>query len=391
MAEEAEEQEKTEEPTPRRREKAKEEGQVARSRELTTYMLLLTGVAALWLMGQMLYGQLARIMEQSFVFDRAQAFDVNVMLNNVARLAEITLLALLPLFLTLALVALTAPLMLGGWSMSAKALQPKFSKLNPLKGLKRIFSSQALIELLKVMAKAVLVGAVLTVFLSSRITDFMALMDQSIQRALINGMMLAAAACALMILTLIVVVLIDVPYQLWSHTKKLRMTKEEIKREHKESDGDPQMKSRIRSQQQEMARKRMMSKVPDADVVVTNPTHYAIALRYQDGRMAAPKVQAKGADAVAEAIRNLAREHGVPLLQAPPLARALYAHVDLDEEVPMELYTAVAEVLAWAFALKRAREEGTQAPETPRRLAVPAGFEAAPRRKGSARRAQEAT
>ncbi len=377
MAEEEDEQEKTEEPTPRRREKAKEEGQVARSRELTTYMLLLSGVAALWVMGQMFYGQLAHIMEQSFVFDRSQAFDTKVMVNHVVALAERTLMTLLPLFLSLALVALTAPLMLGGWAISAKALQPKFSKLNPIQGLKRIFSSQAVVELLKVVAKAVLVGAVLTIFLSSRITDFMALMDQSIQSALINGMMLAAMACVLMILTLIVVVMIDVPYQLWSHTKKLRMTKEEVKREHKESDGDPQMKSRIRSQQQEMARKRMMSKVPDADVVVTNPSHYAVALCYREDRMSAPQVVAKGADAVAAAIRELASEHKVPLLQAPPLARALYAHVDLDQEVPVELYTTVAEVLAWAFALKRAREQGTEEPTRPEGLAVPAGFDEA--------------
>src|SRR5690606_29077096 len=230
--------------------------------------------------------------------------------------------------------------LLGGWLLSAKSLQPQFSKLNPMKGLGRIFSSQALAELGKVLAKALLVGSVITFFLRAKIGEFLALMNQPIQQALVNALTLAATACAIMVACLMLVILIDVPYQLWTHAKKLRMSKEELVREHKESDGDPQMKSRIRSLQQSMARKRMMSKIPDADVIITNPTHYAVALRYEPERMAAPRVVAKGADAVAAKIRELGREHNVPLLEAPPLARALYAHVDLDREVPGELYTA---------------------------------------------------
>ena len=203
-------------------------------------------------------------------------------------------------------------------------------------------------------------------------------MDQPLQQALADALRLAAMACALMVLSLIVVILIDVPYQLWSHSKKLRMSKEEVKREHKESEGDPHLKAKIRGQQQAMARNRMMTQVPDADVIVTNPTHYAVALKYEEQRMNAPRVVAKGADAVAARIRELGAEHRVPLLEAPPLARSLYRHVDLDREIPGPLYTAVAEVLVWAFRLKRAREEGGETPTTPSQLTVPPELEVAP-------------
>ena len=383
MAEESDDQEKTEAATPRRLEKAREEGQVARSRELTTFLLLLTGVGGLWSLSSHLYGHLGMAMEQSFLFDRSQAFDVAPMLSHVLMLAQETLLALLPLFLLLLVVALVAPMLLGGMVASAKSLQPQLSKLNPVKGLKRIFSVQALAELAKVIAKAVLVGTVVAIFLVNQIGQFMELMDLPIRQAIGKALQLAAMACGLMILTLVVVILIDVPYQLWHHAKKLRMTKEEIKREHKESEGDPHVKARIRSQQQAVARRRMMSQVPTADVVVTNPTHYAVALSYQDGKMAAPRVVAKGVDAVAARIRELADEHAVPMMEAAPLARALYRHVDLEAEIPVELYTAVAEVMAWAFSLKRARAEGDVLLPPPEDLPVPAELAEAPNNRSS--------
>lgn len=378
MAEETEDQEKTEEATPRRLEKAREDGQVARSRELTTVMLLFGGVGGLWSMGPTLFDQVGMVMEQSFLFDRRQGFDSTVMLTHAVDLGARTLFALIPLFLMLALIALISPNLLGGFLISAKSLKPQPSKLNPIKGLKRQFSSQALAELAKAIAKSILVGSVAVAFLSAKRGEFMALMDQPTQQALANALRLAAMACGLMVLSLVVVILIDVPYQLWSHAKKLRMSKEEIKREHKETEGDPQLKAKIRSQQQAMARNRMMSQVPDADVIVTNPTHYAVALRYDESNMSAPRVIAKGADEVAARIRELGGEHRVPLLEAPPLARALYRHVDIDREIPGPLYTAVAEVLVWAFRLKRAREEGGDQPLTPADLPIPAELEVAP-------------
>lgn len=380
MADDSSDEEKTEEPTPRRLEKAREEGQVARSRELSTFMMLLAGVVGLWSMGTLFYEQLGLTMEQAFLFDRGIAFDSTRMLANLWLLGTHTLVALVPLFLLLTVVALVAPALLGGWIMSAKSLKPQASKLNPLKGLKRMFSTQALAELAKAIAKSVLTGSVAISFLWMKRAELMALMDQPVQQALFHALQLAAICCGLIVLSLIVVILIDVPYQLWSHTKKLRMTKDEIKKEHKESEGDPQVKARIRQQQQAMARGRMMSKVPEADVIVTNPTHYAVALSYRDGEMGAPRVVAKGADAVAARIRELGEENAIPRLEAPPLARALYWHVDLEHEIPAELYTAVAEVLAWAFRLKSVRREGGEMPDTPRDLPVPAELDDSPGR-----------
>jgi flagellar biosynthetic protein FlhB len=371
MADDSSDEEKTEDPTPRRLEKAREEGQVARSRELSTFMMLAAGVAGLWSTGALLYDQLGLMMEQSFLFERSVAFDSTRMLAKLWTLGTNALVALVPLFVLLTVMALVAPALLGGWLISGKSLQPKLSKLNPGKGLKRMFSSQALAELAKAIAKSALTGSVAVVFLWAKRGELVALMDQPLQIALFHALKLAALCCALIVLSLVVVILIDVPYQLWSHNKQLRMTKDEIKKEHKESEGDPQVKGRIRQQQQAMARGRMMSKVPEADVIVTNPTHYAVALSYQDS-MAAPRVVAKGADAVAAKIRELGEEHGVPRLEAPPLARALYGHVDLDQEIPAPLYTAVAEVLAWAFRLKQVRREGGETPDTPRDLPVPA-------------------
>ncbi|SFH44268.1 flagellar biosynthesis protein FlhB [Modicisalibacter xianhensis] len=388
MADETSQEDKTEEPTPRRIEKAREEGQVARSRELATFMMLMAGVASLWAMGSLLYDQLGLMMEQTFLFERSIAFDSALMLANFWALGTHTLIALVPLFLLLTVVALIAPALLGGWLISGKSLKPQFSKLNPLKGLKRMFSTQALAELFKAIAKSLLTGSVAIGFLWSRRGEFLALMDQPLEIALFHALKLAALCCGLIVLSLIVVILIDVPYQLWSHNKKLRMTKDEIKKEHKESEGDPHVKGRIRQQQQAMARGRMMSKVPEADVIVTNPTHYAVALSYRDGEMGAPRVVAKGVDAVAARIRELGDEHNVPRLEAPPLARALYRHVDLDREIPADLYTAVAEVLAWAFRLKQVRREGGDMPDTPRNLPVPAELDDATRRESPSEDAQ---
>lgn len=364
-------QEKTEPATPRRLQKAREEGQVARSPELTTFVLLLGGIIGLYGLSSLLYEQLGLVMEGSFLFERQQAFETEPMLANVFELAERTLWSLMPLFALMVVLALTAPALLGGWIVSGKGMKPQLSKLNPAKGLKRIFSSQALAELGKAIAKTTLVGGVLVWFLLSRRGEYLGLMEQPVQQAVTHALQLAAEAAVLMVLTLIVVVLIDVPYQLYSHAKKLKMTKEEVKREHKETEGDPHVKARIRSQQQAISRSRMMTKVPEADVIITNPTHYAVALKYDEGRMGAPRVVAKGTDAIAAKIRELGNEHKVPRLEAPLLARALYFNVDIDREIPAALYTAVAEVLAWAFRLKQVQKEGGEKPPVPKQLEVP--------------------
>ncbi|WP_240612326.1 flagellar biosynthesis protein FlhB [Salinicola lusitanus] len=368
-------QEKTEPATPRRIEKAREEGQVARSRELATFLLLVSGVLGLWIMGNNLYDELSIVMEQAFLFDHGLAFDTARMLSHVWSMGEHTLIALLPLFLLFTVAAILGPTMLGGWLVSAKSLKPQLSKLNPFKGLKRMFSTQALAELAKAIAKSVLVGGVGVTYLWTQRDTLLGLMEMPIQQALATAMRMAAVGCALIVTSLLLVILIDVPYQMWSHSKKLRMSREDIRQEHKETEGDPHVKGRIRSQQQAMARRRMMSKVPTADVIVTNPTHYAVALSYQQDAMAAPVVIAKGADQVAARIRELGDENRIPRLEAPPLARALYHHVDLDQEIPGDLYTAVAEVLAWAFRLKQVESDGGEVPTAPRDLPVPAALD----------------
>ncbi len=371
MADSDSDAEKTEDATPRREEKAREEGQVPRSRELTTFLMLLGGVIGLATMGPTLYDQLGMVMEQAFLFDRRQVFETTPMLVAALDSGQRMLFSMLPLFLLLTVIALVAPALLGGWLISAKSMQPKISKLNPISGLKRMFALQAVIELAKALAKTVLVGSVGAAFLYFNMGKFLALMNQPIHQALATALMMAAQAAGLMVLSLIVVILIDVPFQLYSHAKKLRMSKDEVKREHKESEGDPQVKGRIRQQQQAMARGRMMSQVPEADVIITNPTHYAVALKYQEGQMGAPRLIAKGADAVAAKIREVGEEAHIPRLEAAPLARALYHHVELDAEIPAQLYTAVAEVMAWAYRLKHVADQGGEVPPTPDNLSVP--------------------
>jgi flagellar biosynthetic protein FlhB len=375
MADDTDEAEKTETATPRRLEKAREDGQVARSRELTTFLLLGCGLLGLWLMGSHLATRLRAVMGQAFLFDRAQAFDAKAMIGGVYQLGSNALVTVAPLFLALTVMALAAPLLLGGWLMSGKSMEPKLSKLNPLQGLKRMVSSQLLAELGKAIAKSVLVGGVGIAYLYQHRGALVALMGESVLEAFGDATRLILKSCALMVMTLALVALIDVPYQLWSHGKKLRMSKEEIKQENKETEGDPHVKGHIRAQQQALARNRMMSKVPEADVIVTNPTHYAVALRYDGERMSAPRVVAKGAGEIAAKIKELGREHRVPLLEAPPLARALYRHVDLDREIPGVLYSAVAAVLVWAMRLKRARQDGGASPPAPHDLEVPAGMD----------------
>jgi flagellar biosynthetic protein FlhB len=368
-------EDKTEAATPRRIEKAREQGQVARSREMNTFVMLLAGIGGLWMMGGKLYDQLGQVMEQALLFDRSQLFDTARMLSALWSLSEVALLALVPFFLLMFVAALAAPALLGGLVITLAAARPQFSRINPMSGLARLFSVQVLVELAKALAKATLISLVAYFFLKNHIGQLLSLPQMPVQLALASVMSLTAKACVMCVAALIIVVGMDVPYQLWTYAKNLRMSKEEQRQEHKNSDGDPHIKARIRQIQQARARRRMMSKIPKADVIITNPSHFAVALSYQKNNTGAPRVVAKGADDVAMRIRDVGREHNLPVLEAPPLARALYFHVDLDREIPLELYTVVAEVLAWAIRLKRVSEEGGEIPPTPVNLRVPPGMD----------------
>jgi flagellar biosynthetic protein FlhB len=373
MAEESD-LEKTEPASPRRLEKAREEGNVARSRELVTFVLLATAVAGLWAMAGPLGSHFRATLGHGLRFERAAAFDTSFMLTQAGLLAMQALVAMAPLMGMLVLAALVAPLMLGGWLFSTQAIGPKFDKLDPIAGIKRLFSTQSLAELFKALAKSLLIGGVAWVVIMDGMDEVNALMAQSERAALPQMILLVARNCALITSALLLIALVDVPWQLWSYYRKLRMSREDLRQEHKESEGDPHIKAQIRRQQQQMARRRMMSEVPKADIVVTNPTHFAVALKYVDS-MRAPRVVAKGTDGVAERIREIAKENKVAILEAPPLTRSLYKYTRLGDEIPAGLYTAVAEVLAWVYQLKRWQAEGGEAPRTPGELPIPQDLE----------------
>ena len=370
MAEESD-LEKTEPASPRRLEKAREEGQVARYRELVTFVMLATGLGCLWASGEMMTERLGSALRNGLQFERASAFDASHMLVQAGSAVLQALQALLPLLGFMLVAALVAPMLLGGWLLSGKSLAPNFSKLNPIAGIGRMFSTETLAELVKTIVKSLLVGGVAWWVISDNLAEIMALMSEPVHEALAHTVRLVAVSCALIIASLLLVAAIDVPYQLWSHSRKLRMSREDLRQEQKESDGDPQVKAQIRRQQQQMAKRRMMAEVPKADIIVTNPTHFAVALKYSDKDMRAPRVIAKGTDLVALRIRALAEEHNIPVLEAPPLTRALYRHTRLDAEIPVALYAAVAEVLAWAYQLNRHATEGGALPPMPRNLPVP--------------------
>ncbi|MDR6536903.1 flagellar biosynthesis protein FlhB [Variovorax soli] len=377
MAEESD-LEKTEPASPRRLEKAREEGNVARSRELATFVLLATAVAGLWSMAEPLGSHFRASLGHGLRFERAAAFDTSFMLTQAGLLAMQALVAMAPLMGMLVLAALVAPLMLGGWLFSTQALGPKFDKLDPIAGVKRLFSTQSLAELFKALAKSLLIGGVAWLVIRDGLDQVNALMAQSERAALPQMILLVARNCALITAALLLIAMVDVPWQLWSYYRKLRMSREDLRQEHKESEGDPHIKAQIRRQQQQMAKRRMMSEVPKADIVVTNPTHFAVALKYVDSDMRAPRVVAKGTDRVAERIREIAKENKVAILEAPPLTRALYKHTRLGDEIPTGLYTAVAEVMAWVYQLKRWHAEGGDAPRTPGDLPIPQDLQYTP-------------
>lgn len=374
MAEESD-LEKTEAASPRRLEKAREEGQIARSRELGTFMMLAVGVGAIWAGGGTIYKGLSGVLRNGLAFDQRVVTDPGVMVEQAVNGFGHALMVILPIFGLLAVIAVLSSVLLGGIVISGKPLSPNFSKLSLFAGLKRMFSAQTVVELIKALAKAMLVGGVAVWILWRYHDDMLGLMHVAPSAALTKALSLVAMCCAFIVASLLVIVLLDVPWQIWSHLKKLRMSKEDVRQEHKESEGDPHTKARIRQQQRQAARRRMMSEVPKADVVVTNPTHYAVALKYEEDKNGAPRVLAKGTGLIAAKIRELAAEHRIPTLEAPPLARALHQHVELGQEIPAELYTAVAEVLAWVFQLRSWRSGWGAEPTAPTSLAVPAALD----------------
>lgn len=361
--------EKTEAATDKRIERAREDGKVAQSRELSTFIELMAAVLMIMALGGFFSEKLMAMMRNSFAFDRAVAFDPSLMLTRLSQESTQIMIALLPLLGVLIIAALAGPLLMSGWNLSWKALSPNFSKFNPINGVKRILSVNGLVELVKSLLKVILLGGIAAWVIWGFRDDMFALISEPLESSVSHFTHLLLITALFLVSAMLLIVAIDVPFQHWSYSKNLRMTKEEVKREAKESEGDPQIKARIRSAQRDAARKRMMSAVPKADVIVTNPTHYAVALKYDQRKMGAPQIVAKGGGLLAERIIELGNEHKVPFLQAPPLARALYHHANIGDEVPQRLYTAVAEVLAYVYQLRQP-VVGVK-PKPPRNLPVP--------------------
>lgn len=353
MAEQA--QERTERATPKRLREARERGQVPRSRELSTALLLLAGSGAFLALGGYLAGGLAALTRETLAYDRARALADDAMLIALGDGLIRAVVVLAPVFGLAVLVSLLAPLALGGWALSGRALRFDWQRLDPVRGLGRVFSLRGLTELAKALAKFGVVAALAVWLLLRLAPELVRLGAEPVEQGLTHTASLLGWALLALSAGMLLVAAVDVPFQLWDHARNLRMTRQEVRDELKETEGKPEVRSRIRRLQQEIARRRMMTEVPKADVVVTNPSHYAVALRYDPARMRAPVVVAKGADLIAAQIRRVAAAHGVPFLPAPPLARALYYATELNREIPAGLYVAVARVLAWVYQLKQAR------------------------------------
>lgn len=369
MAEESD-LEKTEEPTGRRIEQAREKGQVPHSRELGTFLVLIAAGAAFWTMGGWFMQRSMAITHKAFSIEPAFMHEPALMLPRLAEISGDALLVFAPLLAVLVLAAILPPFFLNAWVFSITALVPDLNRLNPLSGVGRMFSWGSLMELGKAVLKAGLIGGVAVIVIWKQRDEIFGLLTEPLESGLVHAGQMVTFSFLILVATLVLVVAADVPFQLWQYFDKLKMSKDEVKQEMKEMMGDPHVKGRIRSLQMQAARKRMMAAVPQANVIVTNPTHFAVALSYRTG-MDAPKVVAKGAGAVALKIREIAVENAVPIMEAPPLARALYKHANLDAEIPSALYNAVAEVLAYIYQLANWRQAGGVYPVPPRDLPVP--------------------
>jgi flagellar biosynthetic protein FlhB len=352
MAENEQGADKTEEPSQRRLDEARQHGQIPRSRELTNFATAFGGSATLMVVGGTLVGHMSRIMRSSLDFDPRLLDDPKSMTQSLGAAIMGAVSGVMPIFGTLAALVILAAVVLGGWNFSPDALAPDFSRLDPLAGLKRLFGLHGLTELGKALLKCVVVGAVSAGIVSWLYKDVMALGYMAPHAAIGRGAAILERAFVWLCASLAIIAAVDVPLQLMEYHRNMRMSRQEIRDEAKDADGRPEVKSKIRQMQQALARRRMMHKVPEADVVVVNPTHFAVALKYDPKDMRAPRVLAKGVDLVAANIRRIAEEHRVPVFEAPKLARALYKSTDLDREIPAGLYVAVAQVLSYVFRVR---------------------------------------
>ena len=355
MAESESGADKSEEPTSKRLDESRKKGQIARSRELNTVVVTMTGIGGLLIYGADLGQTLLELMRGNFVLSRDVLLDDGSMAMHLLASGKLVLEAMMPLLVVLIIAAILGPIALGGWLFSPEAMAPKVSRMNPGAGLKRMFSTRALVELLKALGKFSVILLVALSVLSSDQDDLLAIANEPLEAAIMHSAQVVGWSMLWMACGLILIAAVDVPFQLWDHKQKLMMTKQEVRDEYKDSEGKPEVKSRIRQMQREMAERRMMAAIPTADVIITNPTHFAVALKYDPAKGTAPVLLAKGGDFMALKIREIAQQHKVMVLESPGLARAVYFSTELDQEIPAGLYLAVAQVLAYVYQLKQFR------------------------------------
>jgi len=370
----ADNEDKTEEPTSKRLEDAKKKGQIPRSRELNTFVMLVTSATLLLMQGGQIGNGLIEMMRTQFQLSREIIFDPASPMVHFKQVMFDGGMMLVPLVIVLVIAAIVTPIAMGGWVFSWEAISFKPSKMNPITGITKIFAVRGLVELFKALLKILLVFAVAVLLYKSFINDLLGLGSESVGQSISHALNIIGRCILILSGSLVLVAMIDVPYQLWDHSKNLKMSLQEIKDEHKDSEGSPEVKGRQRRMQMDMAQKRMMTEVPKADVIVTNPSHYAVALKYDQNSTSAPRLVAKGIDLIAAQIRNTAIGANVPLVASPPLARALYYSTEIDKEIPQGLYLAVAQVLAYVYQLKTAQEHNWDEPLPPADIKVPEEF-----------------
>jgi flagellar biosynthetic protein FlhB len=346
-------QERTEKATPKRRQKARNEGQVAQSKEIPSVLILMTSLGFFYFAGSWMFWNLSSVVTGIY-----QQLDT-LRIENITDLSVLSVemfskifLVLIPIFIAVLIAGLTGNIGQIGFQMHLKPMKPKISKFNPVSGLKKLVSSRALVELVKSVFKILIVGSIAFGVVKKETSKFPALMQQEVNEIIVFIGSVAFEILLYVCLVLIILAVLDYIYQRWKFEESMKMTKQEVKDERKQTEGDPKIKRRIRKVQIEMATRRMMQAVPDADVVITNPVHLAIALQFDSAQMVAPTVVAKGAGPVAQKIKEIAREHQVPIVEDKPLAQALHKMVEIGEYIPAELYRAVAEVLAYVYRLK---------------------------------------
>ena len=367
--------EKTEEPTAKKLTDARKKGQIARSKDLGTMFVLVGSAFAMLLMGNSLVQSLASMMKRLFSPNRREVMDVNALFNVIANSVSMVIAPMLWIFIIIIIAAFIGNSLLGGISFSWEAMAPKASRLSPIAGFKRMFGVQAAVELIKSILKFFVVFIVAFLLLSGLFEQILGLSLEAVPTNFGHAVNMLLWMFLTLALSIGIIVIIDAPYQVWNHTRQLKMTKQEVKDEHKNTEGNPEVKGRIKRTQYEMSQRRMMAEVPNSDVVITNPTHYSIALKYDASIGGAPKLVAKGIDEMAMHIRTIAKENDVEIIQSAALARSLYYTAEVDQDIPEELYAAVAQVLAFIFQLSEHKKgRGKKPIPLAKKLPIPEEF-----------------